>query len=670
MKVLLLIIGIISWSQLALGQTAKIPNIPRLNIKEEPRITAEHVKELLLPALVSNGNSPLKKELQTPQEIFIDSYLIKKIKQASNAKNLFYSDPKKDKLPIVPTMNEVPVQVNTKVDVNEGTVQELSPSELKLLQALIFSEIHKNYKLALGLFAELVEDREVKEDAIFHLAETSYHLGLYLEFKHQMTKLLKSNNKDLKKKAIVSLISKTQPGDKELVKTLLPHLGFVENYKGDQFRMNIAQYYIEKSDLTNALSTLDEVVLDSPLFYDSLFLKSVLMYKAGQLEESIGLMQTVMKHVEKNKSKSDLYGVTALTLARLHFQAGQYKEAFDTYLKVDKRHPEWIQAMIEQAWAQILAEDYEGAAGNMFSLHTEFFKNAFVPESYVVRTVGYLNLCQYGDGAKVVSNLKNRFTPVKKQMEEYQSKKKTDIAYYDTIRTWGKNPDLKNVDGLPRDFIYTLTRHPSFMEEQKMINSIEEQFTKLDNVALEIIKSERELMDKQEVIRKDISKIRTQIIETKSDKRKIELETELEKANRRLLSNKIQHHIAKKARISIKDLRQTAMKRLDAEKSIYLSRAGRAVKTRFAQMVKTLSQTLDQADILQYELFSGAGEHLRYQMAGGDINEKDREKLKVEGDQAMNWEFKGEVWQDELGHFRSSLKNVCPPEEKISHLGN
>ena len=58
--------------------------------------------------------------------------------------------------------------------------------------------------------------------------------------------------------------------------------------------------------------------------------------------------------------------------------------------------------MVESAWTQILGEDYEGAAGNMFSLHTDFFKNAFSPESYVVRTVGYLNLCQYGDGAQVL----------------------------------------------------------------------------------------------------------------------------------------------------------------------------------------------------------------------------------------------------------------------------
>jgi hypothetical protein len=50
-------------------------------------------------------------------------------------------------------------------------------------------------------------------------------------------------------------------------------------------------------------------------------------------------------------------------------------------------------------------------------------------------------------------------------------------------------------------------------------------------------------------------------------------------------------------------------------------------------------------------------------MAGGEINEKERPELKVEPGKALNWDFKGEIWEDELGHYRSSLKNVCAPED-------
>jgi ribonuclease HI len=33
-------------------------------------------------------------------------------------------------------------------------------------------------------------------------------------------------------------------------------------------------------------------------------------------------------------------------------------------------------------------------------------------------------------------------------------------------------------------------------------------------------------------------------------------------------------------------------------------------------------------------------------------------------DKKVKWNFKGEIWEDEIGHFRSSLENVCPKEEE------
>ncbi|MNY56620.1 hypothetical protein D3C86_1927220 [compost metagenome] len=79
-----------------------------------------------------------------------------------------------------------------------------------------------------------------------------------------------------------------------------------------------------------------------------------------------------------------------------------------------------------------------------------------------------------------------------------------------------------------------------------------------------------------------------------------------------------------------------------------------------------MDRVLDQNEVLKYELYSGAGEHIRYQMAGGEINEKERPELKVEQEKSLNWKFKGEIWEDEVGHYRSSLKNVCPQESSVA----
>ena len=139
-------------------------------------------------------------------------------------------------------------------------------------------------------------------------------------------------------------------------------------------------------------------------------------------------------------------------------------------------------------------------------------------------------------------------------------------------------------------------------------------------------------------------------------------------ADRKLMSYRIQYHIAKKARISIKTLRELGISRLEKEKEELRLQASKALQIRFKELVADLDHVLEQNEVLQYELFSGAGEHIRYQMAGGEVSEKERPELKVEKEKSLTWKFKGEIWEDEVGHYRSSLKNVCPQESKVAGL--
>jgi hypothetical protein len=646
--------------------------VPRLNIGEEPALKASSVEAMALPAEKQFREHQVS-ERPKPPEFFIEKLLLNPVKPAAPAKTLVSLDPK-TRDPEAPRFLAVTLPPLAEPKPELTKTEEMPPAQMKLLQALIFLEIKKDFNMALALFAELLDEAEVKTEATYQLALTSKALGLYSEYKHRMMQVLKDSSNEWQKKAALSLAKSAAEGDKELVAILDPKIEALKlDLAGaDQYQINRAKYYMDKSDLTKSFAAVDEILMDSPLYTDSLFLKSLLLYKGGHVQEAIGLQQAVLKEVLEKRPKSEFKSIVALTLARLHFQGGQYKEAFDNYLKVDKSHPEWLQAMVEQAWSQILSEDYEGAAGNMFSLHTDFFKKAFVPESYVVRTVGYLNLCQYGDGARVVYDFKKKYTPVLKQMKAYGSRMSTPVNYYDTIKSWAQNPDLKTVDGLPREFIFALTRHPSFIMEQKMINSIEDQTAKLNKISADLVRTERKALAAQSDARTQLIDLKKKLDTSKAETDKASLLERISYQEKRLLSARIQHYIAKKARHSIKELRSHAAVRLDKEKAMYRDLAGKAVQNRYNQMVLKLNESLDQSEILQYELYSGAGEHIRFQMAGGDISSKERPELKVAKEKALNWEFRGEIWEDELGHYRSSLKNVCPPEEKLSShtMGN
>jgi hypothetical protein len=537
---------------------------------------------------------------------------------------------------------EEPLILNDQINLSES--KALPADEYKLIQGLIFLQVQKKYDLALSLFAELSEASAYKNEATFRYAESSYALDLFSEFRQKMLQVSEeSNNSSLKKMAAESLmdhIESLPSADIALIDPLVDEMN-LEFRKSDAYLLKEAKYHLAQNNLGAAEHALSKIEDASDSFTEASLLTSNLNYRRGDLNTAIKNLERVGTGLESKKSQ--MRNMIFLTLARLKFQKADYKAAYANYLKIEKSSPLWLQAMVEQAWTQILAGDYIGAAGNMFSLHTDFFKKAYAPETYTVRTVGYLNLCQYGDAIAVLNNLNGRFTKIQQSLKGFQSETKPDMAYYELIRSWLKDTDQMLVQNIPRSFIVELARHPSFTTRQSQINAYEDEIKKFNGLNASF--NNRILVVKQRLAKiKETPQINVEALE-------------------------IESKVAKNSDSTLKKARQQTEVRLEIEKTQLKKNAAVALKKRFDEFTEVLTHILEQNEVLAYEIYSGAGEHIRYQMAGGGVSDRKPTALTPEEKNSYKWKFKGEVWEDEIGHYRSSLTNVCPTDEVAQHTG-
>jgi len=418
-----------------------------------------------------------------------------------------------------------------------------------------------------------------------------------------------------------------------------------------EYQVLRAKYYLDLGNLTEANDSILYIKKQNTKSYnEGLMLSGLLNYRKGDLENAILDLETLIKN---SKPEDAVYSLGAVTLARMYFQKAKWLDSYQTFLKVQKNSPFWLHAMVEQAWAQILSKDYEGAAGNMFSLHTDFFKNAYAPDSYIVRAVSYLNLCQFGDAMNVIGQMGGKYSFLKEKLELYKKEKKSENIY-ETIKLWGQNPQLKEVDHLPRSFIIEIASHPNFTSLQNQINHYEDEIQQFNNVSLKLLQMEKDFATQKTELTKTLEK----------EKKQKSPETVLSKIeeNIQLLITKID--LSKRARTSITPYRKSSIERIVLEKSQLKKTASVLLSKRFNEIASSLTDILEEAEVLQYEIYSGAGDHLRYQVAGGEVNKEERAELKPDAKKSFKWKFKGEIWEDEIGHYRSSLKNVCPAEEK------
>jgi hypothetical protein len=349
-----------------------------------------------------------------------------------------------------------------------------------------------------------------------------------------------------------------------------------------------------------------------------------------------------------------------LTLARLYFQKGNYKQSYAHFLNIDKSSSFWLQSTTEQALTQIMAGDYIGAAGNMFSLHTEYFKKAYSPESYLIRAVGYLNLCQFGDSVSVVGELQRRYTKVSEQIQSFQAQNKNSSDYYGLVKELFAKADAPEVKGVPKPFVIELARHPSYIGIQKRINAAEDEVAHFSTVA-------NNLANKASALRQSIAAAKN---EASALKNKVASAMLMEQQQRKVLTLESELSMALNGREKIERMKAQAAERLVSEKEKMKVLAGEVLQKRYAAAAKELTETLEQKDVLAYEVYSGAGEHLRYQMAGGESKERlPATALTPEEKQSYKWKFKGEVWEDEIGHYRSSLTNVCAKDDYAKNTG-
>ena len=304
------------------------------------------------------------------------------------------------------------------------------------------------------------------------------------------------------------------------------------------------------------------------------------------------------------------------------------------------------------------------AIGNMHSIHAPYFDAVYKPESYAIRTIGYMNLCHYGDAYKGLVGLEKVYRAWLTKMEKYSKTNTTNSTYYSTVSNYLRAPGRADVDNLPYQVIREIARQRDFLNTQDHINKIvdeKEQYGFIDGI-----------------ISKEKAKV--QYLAHEAKKRLAQNEAGIKLAEKdmkfynRLGQYKLQRNYEsdligfynfqmdtyEEGRSGLKDFRGKALVQLEQTKSTLKNEAGKELKGHLVQMQKDLSKIFVNDEFLRYEIFAGSGENIRFHAAGGKAEDKRLPSSAVPQSKDLKWNFDGEFWEDEVGYYRSSLKSACP----------
>lgn len=358
---------------------------------------------------------------------------------------------------------------------------------------------------------------------------------------------------------------------------------------------------------------------------ETLLLKSVWLYRLGQVHEALTTLKQIGELKESSTNRIKMLHL--LNQGRILFQLGNFHEAIQAYNAIPQTESEWITAMIEKSWINLIQGEFGKVVGNTLALEMALSDKMVIPEIYFLQALGYFGICQWPNA--IESSMKfsksiqiltqNVFEPILKLPPE---------GLFDHIR----NIVMNSKDPL-RLWVKYLTLTPEFYLASQQWNYLQKQHESMNHYVLTIINQEKKLLDEKR-----------QLIKSKNFSENSLIDIKL--------------YIWKKARFQIKNQRERFLTDKKTIEQHMRKQFANITYTKIAELTKKLQYLADQNELLQIDVYNLANQSLRGKMIEMGFDHKNK-KLRIPSSNDLTWKFMGEIWKDEIGYFEANLKNHC-----------
>lgn len=646
-----------------------IKNIPKLDIGEEPSLTvSEFITKKYIPEIVEAGEY---KSLPSPvlvEESLVKNVTTQVIVKAEPAKDLDKQKNGIDKIVTREAIAKAMPKIVFAQKVIEKPLRTLSEQYMQMMAAIILYSKNDHCPHILGLFDQLAKDEKLQTEAHYYLGQCAAQLKMHSLAFDRLSKIVQAEDKEFAASALEG-ITKDLPMDYEIRYSDI--IKSIKNQKWIPAKIKDEVYYLTAKGLTKsenytqAKLYAEKVSETSPRYPNSQYLIGIALFGLGDTKKGVAKLEGLRSWIKnKGLNERNLNSLIAINLARMKFTQGQYKEALPLYMNIEKDHPLWVQGLIEQGWTQLAQNDFSGAIGNMYSLHSPYFKAVYKPESFVVRTIGYLNICQYGDAYRTLSWLEKEYRPWLDGVKQYLSDKKDPIDYYRTSISYLKGKSTDSVDGLNYQVIREIARQKEFLNAQTGINLKADEYPRYSGIEKGIVNERLQIRNRETKAASRFRDIKNKVAKGEKDRVPVvqidEWKNQMKVERDIVLGLRFQSELLEKSRLAYKQLEKVTLTQLESESLKLQSLAGKVLGDSLKRVQNEMGTVLENNEFLRYEVFAGSGENIRYQVAGGKVGDANRLPASVKPEKLQNWSFDGEYWEDEIGSYRSSLNNNCP----------
>ena len=372
----------------------------------------------------------------------------------------------------------------------------------------------------------------------------------------------------------------------------------------------MGRHLYAQASFRQAIDVFQEVDPRSPQYSYAKFFEGISFVRMRKSRPAIASFRAILDAIDagdiEGVDEDRMRNLAWISLARVYYTAanqgkgGQIDgtllgQSVESWTKIDQSSEYWLDSLFESSWAFFLADEYSRALGNVHTLYSPYFDDAFYPEALVLKAVTFFVNCQVDNAEATVAKFHDQYDPVKQELDSVLAKHQDNADFFEFL----KQVQSGGADLSPRVRPIVSTA----LSDRTVLQHLE-YVALLDREEARLAKSGEAFAGSPvgEKILEDVALAKAFAVDQAGD---------LARGRYKRL---------------IRELRDLSNQVDTVELEIATFRRG--------QIDQELQQQMS----------------LAKQSRGGDVNVDEEHQL---------WPFNGEWWRDELGFYRQQVTNLC-----------
>ncbi|MGF1469690.1 MAG: hypothetical protein ACFCGT_26500 [Sandaracinaceae bacterium] len=198
----------------------------------------------------------------------------------------------------------------------------------------------------------------------------------------------------------------------------------------------MGRFQYQQQNFDEAIRLFQLVNRESDYYVYARFFEGISHVRQRSAQPSIAAFRAIIEAIGEGVSgvedTSRMLDLAWLSLARVYYTASNRTDpetgdtavdgrllsnAVEAWNRIDVGSEYWLDSLFEESWAFFLANEYSRAMGNIHTLYSPFFDDAYYPEALVVKAVIFFTACQIENTEAIIQQFHDRYDPVQSELE-------------------------------------------------------------------------------------------------------------------------------------------------------------------------------------------------------------------------------------------------------------